>query len=588
MPDPLRIASDLSPVLFALGDPDLLVEVLSSSPAGAVLVEASPGLPVVYCNEAFERWAPVGRWPLVGRSLPELFAWTDRPAITAAYREVIHTGRPLHRRSTVQPARMTGESRDRPTPWNVSHYPLRGSSGSRGRVTHVLSLMVDASDPAAIRLRMQEARRRVLAGFGDVARHLADPAGGEVPLLGGLSETLLDLVPAARAAFWRYDGETGTISPLPGACGFSPDELEALRDIPCRLADDPLLERVVLHGLVLRDDIRPGEPGEGPYRAALGRLGVRDTITIEWRSGGRRLGAVAVYGSRVPTGFTEEDVWVLEAAAAAAAAVWEHRMADDAAAAIHESEAAGLRRQIEQHIELERQKTDFLKLASHELRGPLGVVRGYVSMMEDGTLGPVGEQAQPVLPMLRAKLDEMNRLINEMLETARLDDSALQLRLVRLDLREVVHEAVRSLEPLADAQHRLVTDTPGSAVPVVGDRSRLCMIVTNLVHNALKYSPGGGEVRVTCRAVDGRGEVAVHDQGVGIAAEDIGRLFTRFARIVTPETAGIAGTGLGLYLARDLARRHGGDVEVASRPGEGSTFTLRLPVASEPTVPLSA
>lgn len=587
MPDPLRIASDLSPVLFALGDPDLLVEVLSSSPGGAVLVEASPGLPVVYCNEAFERWAPVGRWPLVGRSLPELFAWTDRAAITAAYREVIHTGRPLHRRSAVQPARMTGETRDRPTPWNVSHYPLRGSSGSRGKVTHVLSLMVDASDPAAIRLRMQEAQRRVLAAFGDVARHLADPTGGEA-LLASLSEVLLDLVPAARAAFWQYDAKAGTISPLPGAYGFSADELESLRDISCRRADDPLMERVVLQDLALRDDIRPGEPGEGPYRAALGRLGVPDTITIGWRSGGRRFGAVAVYGSRGPTGFSEEDVWVLEAAAAAAALVWEHRQADDAAAAIHEREAAGLRRQIEQHIELERQKTDFLKLASHELRGPLGVVRGYVSMMEDGTLGPVGEQAQPVLPMLRAKLDEMNRLINEMLETARLDDSALQLRLVRLDLREVVHEAVRSLEPLADADHRLVTDTPGSAVPVVGDRSRLCMIVTNLVHNALKYSPGGGEVRVTCRVAGGRAEVVVHDQGVGIAAEDLGRLFTRFGRIVTPETAGIGGTGLGLYLARDLARRHGGDVEVESRPGEGSTFTLRLPVSSEPTVPLSA
>jgi two-component system sensor histidine kinase SenX3 len=129
---------------------------------------------------------------------------------------------------------------------------------------------------------------------------------------------------------------------------------------------------------------------------------------------------------------------------------------------------------------------------------------------------------------------------------------------------------------------------PGSAVPVVGDRSRLSMIVTNLLHNALKYSPAGGEVRVTCRVADGTAEVAVHDQGVGIAAEDIGRLFTRFGRIVTPETAGIGGTGLGLYLARDLARRHGGDVRVESRPGEGSTFTLRLPASSEPIVPLSA
>src|SRR5262249_31908168 len=149
---------------------------------------------------------------------------------------------------------------------------------------------------------------------------------------------------------------------------------------------------------------------------------------------------------------------------------------------------------------------------------------------------------------------------DEMLETARLEDCALELRLAQLDLREIVREAVHSLEPLAGVHHRLVTDTPGMAVPVMGDRGRLSMIVTNLAHNALKYSPAGGEVRVTCRADVGRAEVAVEDEGLGIAAADMGRLFSRFGRIATHHSAEISGTGLGLYLARDLARRHGGDV----------------------------
>jgi len=300
---------------------------------------------------------------------------------------------------------------------------------------------------------------------------------------------------------------------------------------------------------------------------------------MPWRAGDLRLGVVGVYDSARPSGFSEEDVWVLQAAVTAAALVWEHRQADDAMAVLREREAASLRQQIEQSTQLEQLKTDFLKLASHELRGPLGVVRGYISMMEDGTLAPVGEQIGPVLPLLRAKLDEMNRLINEMLETARLDDSALQLKLARLDLREVVHEAVRSMEPLAGGRHRLVTEIPGAPVEITGDRSRLSMIVTNLVHNALKYSPAGGEVRVSCRAERGLAAVAVEDEGVGIAAADMDRLFTRFGRIATPETAGIAGTGLGLYLARDLARRHGGEVSVDSVPGQGSTFTLSLPLA---------
>src|SRR5947208_6486962 len=99
IPDPLRIASALSPVLFGFGDPDSLVELLNANPAGIVLVEASHDLPVVYCNDAFQRWVPPQRRPVEGPSLPELFAWSDRAAIRAAYRAVAPTGQPVHWRS---------------------------------------------------------------------------------------------------------------------------------------------------------------------------------------------------------------------------------------------------------------------------------------------------------------------------------------------------------------------------------------------------------------------------------------------------------------------------------------------------------
>jgi PAS domain S-box-containing protein len=575
--DPLRIASALTPALFALGDPDRFVELFDSNPAGVVLVDASPELRVVYCNDAFQRWAPLARRPIVGRPLPELFAWSDRAAIRTSYREAIRTGHPVHWRSAPHHERSGAGSAGRLAYWNVSHYPLCGPAG---RVTHVLTFTVDVTDQAAARARMREAQQRVLAGLGGVACHLSDQ-GDVDAFFADLSRALTDVVPASRAAFWLYDTAAGTISPQAGAVGFSQEQLDRLRGVPCMPDHEGLAERVVLHDVVVREDVAPGADATS-YRAALRAVGVVDTISMPWRSGDRRLGMVGVYDSARPSGFIEEDVWVLQAAVTAAALVWEHRQADAALAELREREAAGLRQQIEQSMELEQLKTNFLKLASHELRAPLGVVRGYISMMEDGTLAPVGEQVGPVLPLLRAKLDEMNRLINEMLETARLDDSALQLQLGRLDLREVVHEAVRSLEPLAGEQHRLVTETPGTPVEVMGDRSRLGMVVANLVHNALKYSPSGGEVRVSAsRAADGRAQVTVADQGVGIAAEDLDRLFTRFGRIVTPETAGIQGTGLGLYLARDLARRHGGDVGVTSEPGRGSTFTLTLPAAPD-------
>jgi signal transduction histidine kinase len=549
IPDPLRIASALSPVLFGLGDPDLLVELLNANPAGVVLVEAGHDLRVVYCNDAFQRWVPVTRRPAEGRPLSDLFAWSDRAAIRAAYREVTHTGRPVHWRSTPYHELDGDGPAHRLAYWNVSHFPVRGQAG---QVTHVLTFAVDVTAQARARARLREAQQRVLAaldGERDVRVFFEE-----------LTATIADLVSAAQVVFWLRDPATGTMSPQAGAYGFTDGDLADLGEVACHPDGGRVIDRVVFEDLVVCES---------------------DDVTIPWRAGDRRLGALGVYGSTRRAGFTEEDVSVLQAAAAAAALVWEHRLADEALADVRDREAAGLRRQIEQSIELEQLKTDFLKLASHELRAPLGVVRGYISMMEDGTLGPVGPHVGPVLPLLRAKLDDMNRLINDMLETARIEDSALQLRVAPLDLRDAVHAAVRSLEPLADDGHRLVTSMPGRSVTVAGDPSRLGMVLTNLVHNALKYSPDGGEVRVTCTVEDGRARVAIADQGVGIAPESHGVLFTRFGRVVTARTACIGGTGLGLYLARDLARRHGGDVTVESEPGRGSTFTLTLPLAPE-------
>jgi PAS domain S-box-containing protein len=557
IPDPLRIASALSPVLFGLGDPDLLVELLNANPAGVVLVEAGHDLRIVYCNDAFQRWVPLAHRPAEGQPLADLFAWSDRAALRAAYREVARTGRPVHWRSTPYHELDGDGPAHRLAYWNVSHLPVRGQAG---QVTHVLTFAVDVTAQQRARARLREAQQRVLGALGGIARHLDGERDVHV-FFEELTATIADLVSGAQAVFWLRDPATGTLSPQAGAYGFTAGDLADLGDVECRPDGGRVIDRVVFDDMVVCE---------------------ADTVTLPWRAGERRLGALQIHGSTRRAGFTEEDVSVLQAAAAAAALVWEHRLADQALADVRDREAAALRRQIEQSIELEQLKTDFLEVASHELRAPLGVVRGYISMMEDGTLGAVGPHVGPVLPLLRAKLDDMNRLINDMLETARIEDSALQLRVAPLDLRDTVHAAVRSLEPLAEDGHRLITSTPGRSVTVTGDPSRLGMVLTNLVHNALKYSPDGGEVRVTCTAEEGRAQVAVADQGLGIAPESLCMLFTRFGRVVTPGTAGIGGTGLGLYLARDLARRHGGDVTVESEPGRGSTFTLTLPLAPEP------
>jgi signal transduction histidine kinase len=228
---------------------------------------------------------------------------------------------------------------------------------------------------------------------------------------------------------------------------------------------------------------------------------------------------------------------------------------------------------------LERVKSQFLNVASHELRGPLGVVSGYVSMVQDGSFGTLEEvDMRRVAPVLAQKVTEMNTLVNEMLDTARLEESRLTLQLGQLDLGVIVQRAIDAVTPLAGPRHEVLYTPPRQLVRVVGDEVRCVIIVTNLLQNAVKYSPRGGVVQCFVTEDAGMGLVSVWDQGLGIADDDMPRLFSRFGRLVTRENSHIAGTGLGLYLARELARLHGGDITVRSAAGAGSCFTLTLPV----------
>jgi signal transduction histidine kinase len=244
---------------------------------------------------------------------------------------------------------------------------------------------------------------------------------------------------------------------------------------------------------------------------------------------------------------------------------------------------AGLDRAIltERIAALERTKTEFLNLASHELRGPITVIRGYLSMLERGSLGVIPESARKALPVLTAKAEEMNALVEQMIEAARLEEGRLELSPRRADLREVARTALEMAQPFTDAAHALVFESPDIEIPVMIDVDRIGTVIGNLVTNAIKYSPGGGPITVKVSTTDHLGKISVTDTGVGIAADRFDRLFTRFGRIITPETSHIPGTGLGLYLSRELARLHGGDITATSVLGKGSTFVLAVPLATD-------
>lgn len=421
--------------------------------------------------------------------------------------------------------------------------------------------------------RLRDAQLLALRALREVATHIDASSTDLDRFIGRLSETVARLVPATCVVFLRL-GEDGGLQPEPAAVGLDDATRQRLVGLACDPHGADVAGRVVFRDRVLRVG-----PHDTPVELSR-RLGSRSLLAVSWRAGERSIGMLVAAGSMRHDGFTGADAWILQIAARAAGLVWLQQQYAARLADMRAGEAEALRVHAERMEELERVKGDFLRLASHELRGPISVARGYVSMLADGTFGPAdGADVRDVLPIVLEKLDGMNLLIDQMLETARLEDSRMTLNVDDVDLAEVVAEAVRMAEELHRDRRVLAVGVDHRRVPVRGDRTRLLTVVVNLVDNALKYSPATSSVGLALECEDGTASVRVVDEGPGIHPADLDKLFTRFGRVVTRENSHIPGTGLGLYLSREIAIRHGGEITLWTAPGEGSAFTLRLPLA---------
>lgn len=237
---------------------------------------------------------------------------------------------------------------------------------------------------------------------------------------------------------------------------------------------------------------------------------------------------------------------------------------------------------------LEKVKSDFLRLAGHELRQPVTVVSGFLDLTLQGAFGEVSPKLREILELLSGRVDAINHLLDEMMDTARIEDDRLDLELGLDDLREVVGRATASIRALLTERHRLSVHIPDEPVPVQIDRNRVDIIIGNLLSNALKYSPDGGEIRCTLSVTGGNAQVVVEDEGVGIAPHQVHLLFRRFGRLGDPSHAGIPGLGLGLHISRELAQRHGGDVWCEADRQRGSAFVLSLPLGSSAALAAAA
>jgi signal transduction histidine kinase len=226
--------------------------------------------------------------------------------------------------------------------------------------------------------------------------------------------------------------------------------------------------------------------------------------------------------------------------------------------------------------ELAATRTEAMQFVGHEIRTPLAVVRGYLSMIRDGSLGPVTHDAAGVLAQMDGRLAEIEELAAQLIEASRMADAGTRLRQSRFDLREVVCEVV---ERAGSVQGRDAVQLRGVAhsVPIVADEARLRMVVANLIDNAFKYSPGQPEITCTLDADASGVRVLVSDHGVGLDPGQIEQLFKPYSRLTRSDGLGRPGLGLGLYLAREVARAHGGELDAWPNPDTGSTFRLTLP-----------
>jgi signal transduction histidine kinase len=232
---------------------------------------------------------------------------------------------------------------------------------------------------------------------------------------------------------------------------------------------------------------------------------------------------------------------------------------------------------VEELRRLSALRADFVSLVSHELRSPLAAVIGSAKTLHDRWRELAPEQRESFLRLIEHETNRLAELVSDVLDTSRIESGQFSYSFTDVDLGELVHESAAAAESGQDeVKIRSQVHRP---LPLVrGDRDRLRQVLTNLLDNAVKYSPAGEEVEVEALAQDGRISVAVRDRGPGVDPEHHALIFEKFGRVSGEHAR--PGTGLGLFIARSIAQAHGGSLEVHSRPGRGAAFTLDLPAES--------
>jgi PAS domain S-box-containing protein len=250
-------------------------------------------------------------------------------------------------------------------------------------------------------------------------------------------------------------------------------------------------------------------------------------------------------------------------------------------------QAARSRKEIGHLKELDRIKDEFLSVVSHELRTPLNFIMGFANLLEDEAAGPINAQQHEFVQRLLNGAGRMLSLVNDLLDVAKIKAGKLDLYPVPTPYAPLVEEVVASMKPLAEDKGLTIdTDVRTALLPCI-DGGRIAQVLTNLIGNAIKFTNPGGRITVRVYVQGDELITQISDTGVGIAQQDLPKLFTRFTQLDMTHTRQAGGTGLGLAITKALVEAHGGRMEVVSEVGRGSSFYVRLPLKNPacPTEP---
>lgn len=241
-------------------------------------------------------------------------------------------------------------------------------------------------------------------------------------------------------------------------------------------------------------------------------------------------------------------------------------------------------RDVTRQARIDRLKEDFISVAAHELKTPMTALKGYTELLLSEVAGKVTLVQEHFLQIIQTNVERLAELANDLLDISRIEAGMMQLQIRELNLLDLIEEVVITFRAEAERKGlRQVIDVPPDLPAVWGDRGRLLQLLSNLMSNAYKYTPGGGKIGITARQVNSQIQVDVMDTGIGISRQDQEQIFSRFFRADNPLIREIGGTGLGLSIAKSIVALHGGEIWVDSELGRGSTFSFTLPLAQGDT-----